>query len=69
MWLDWHKSAFPDNAAEIRTLEADRGDYLAYVRVVGRRQGDVKLEEYCWPDTMRSAPSEYTKKPLLRGES
>ena len=39
VWLDWHKSAFPDNDAEIRTLEADRGEYLAYVRVVGRRQG------------------------------
>jgi cyclopropane fatty-acyl-phospholipid synthase-like methyltransferase len=50
-------------------LEADRGKYLAYVRVVGRRRGDVKLEDYCWPDTMRSAPQQYTKKPLLRGQS
>ena len=69
VWLDWQKSAFPDNDAEIKTLEADRGDYLAYVRVVGRRQGEVKLEDYCWPDTMRSAPQQYTKKPLLRGDS
>jgi SAM-dependent methyltransferase len=68
VWLDWHKSAFPDNTAEIRTLEADRGEYLAYVRVVGRRQGEMKLEDYCWPDTMKSAPLQYTKKPLLRGE-
>jgi len=69
VWLDWHKSAFPDNAAEIRTLEADRGQYLAYVRVVGRRQGEVKLEDYCWPDTMRSAQQQYTKKPLLRNDT
>jgi SAM-dependent methyltransferase len=69
VWLDWHKSAFPDNGAEIRTLEADRGEYLAYVRVVGRRQGEVKLEDYCWPDPMRSAPQQYTKKPLLRSDS
>jgi SAM-dependent methyltransferase len=67
VWLDWHKSAFPDNDTEIRTLEADRGEYLTYVRVVGRRQGEMKLEEYCWPDTMRSVPQQYTKKPLLRG--
>lgn len=69
VWLDWHKSAFPDNATEIRALEADRGEYLAYVRVVGRRQGEMKLEDYCWPDTMRSAPLQYTKKPLLRSQS
>lgn len=69
VWLDWHKSAFPDNAAEIKTLEADQGEYLTYVRVAGRRQEGIKLEEYCWPDTMRSAPPQYTKKPLLRGQS
>jgi SAM-dependent methyltransferase len=69
VWLAWHKGAFPDNDAEIKTLEADRGNYLAYVRVVGRRQGEVKVEDYCWPDTMRSAPPQYTKKPLLRGDS
>ena len=69
VWLDWQRSAFPDNSAEIRTLEADRGEYLAYVRVVGCRQGEMKLEDYCWPDAMRSAPQQYTKKPLLRGQS
>jgi SAM-dependent methyltransferase len=69
VWLDWHKSSFPDNELEIRTLEADRGEYLAYVRVVGNRQGEGKLEDYCWPDTMRSAPQQYTKKPLLRSDS
>src|ERR1043166_3083068 len=69
VWLDWQRRAFPDNAAEITTLEADRGEYLAYVRVVGRRLEGTKLEEYCWPDTMKSAPPEYTKKPLLRGQN
>jgi SAM-dependent methyltransferase len=66
-WLDWHRTGSPDNAMEIQALEADRGQYLGYVRVVGRRQGQVKLENYCWPDTMRSAPVQYTTKPLLRG--
>jgi hypothetical protein len=36
--------------------------------LVGRRRGKVKLEEYCWPDTMRSFPPQYTKKPLLRSQ-
>ena len=65
-WLDWHKAVAPDNAVEIKALELDEGRYLGYVRLVGRRRGDAKLEEYCWPDTMRSLPVAYTKKPLVR---
>jgi ubiquinone/menaquinone biosynthesis C-methylase UbiE len=67
-WLEWHRTGFPDNAVEIRALEADRGRYLGYVRVVGRRRADAKLEDYCWPDTMKSFPPQYTKKPLLRSQ-
>lgn len=37
LWLNWHKSEHPDNAPEIRALETDRGEYLGYVRCVGRR--------------------------------
>ena len=29
---------------------------------------EVKLEEYCWPDTLRSFPVQYTKRPLLRSQ-
>jgi SAM-dependent methyltransferase len=65
-WLDWQKAVAPDNATEIKALEADAGRYLGYVRLVARRRDHVKLEEYCWPDTMRSLPSNYTKRPLLR---
>ena len=68
VWLDWHRTGHPDNVTEIKALEADRGRYLGYVRLVARRQGQAKLEEYCWPDTMRSAPPQYTKRPLLRSE-
>jgi ubiquinone/menaquinone biosynthesis C-methylase UbiE len=66
-WLDWLRAVAPDNAAEIRAIEEDRGRFLGYVRVVGRR-GEARLEEYCWPDTLRSLPPQYTKKPLLRGQ-
>ena len=45
-----------------------RGRYLGYVRLVGRRRGDARLEEYCWPDTMRSLPVSYAKHPLLRNQ-
>jgi ubiquinone/menaquinone biosynthesis C-methylase UbiE len=74
-WLAWQRAVAPDNAVEIKAVEDDGGRYLAYVRVVGRRRSGVKLEEYCWPDTLRSIPTttpgllptQYTKKPLLRG--
>src|SRR5438552_3799594 len=62
LWLDWHRAVAPDNGAEIQALEADRGDYLGYVRVVGRRRGRVKLADH-----VVSLPMQYTKQPLLRG--
>jgi ubiquinone/menaquinone biosynthesis C-methylase UbiE len=66
IWLDWQHVVAPENATEIKALSADGGQYLGYVRLVGRRRGEAKLEEYCWPDTMRSVPPQYTQKPLLR---
>ena len=63
MWLDWHKTVVPENRVEIEAVEADRGRYLGYVRLVGRRRGDVKLDE-----PIGSIPVQYTKKPLLRSE-
>lgn len=62
-WLDWHRVVAPDNAVEITALEVDRGNFLGYVRLVGRRQGHVKLADH-----MVSLPAEYTKRPLLRNE-
>ena len=63
-WLDWHKAIAPDNAAEIKALEADRGRYFGYVRVVGRRRGETALGEHTL-----SLPTEYARKPLLRDEA
>jgi cyclopropane fatty-acyl-phospholipid synthase-like methyltransferase len=68
LWLEWLQAVAPDNATEIRALEVDAGRCFGYMRMVGRRRGDAKLEEYCWPDTMRSFPFEYTKKPMLRDQ-
>jgi len=66
LWLVWQRGGFPDNVTEISALEADRGRYLGYLRVVAHRSAEVKLEDYCWPDTMKAFPPQYTKKPLLR---
>lgn len=33
-WLDWHHAIAPDNAVEIRAIEADQGAYMGYVRAV-----------------------------------
>ena len=63
LWLDWHRVVAPDNEMEIKAIEADRGRYLGYVRLVGRRRGGVKLA-----DQVVSLPAQYTKKPLLRVE-
>jgi ubiquinone/menaquinone biosynthesis C-methylase UbiE len=63
LWLDWHRVVAPDNAAEIKALEADRGRYLGYVRLVGRRQGQATLSDH-----IVSVPEQYTKKSLLRRE-
>jgi cyclopropane fatty-acyl-phospholipid synthase-like methyltransferase len=66
-WLDWLRAIAPDNTAEIEALQADAGRYLGYLRVVGHRQEGAQLEEYCWPDTLRTlVPPEYTQKPLER---
>jgi hypothetical protein len=61
VWLDWQRISSPDNRAEIEALEADQGNYLGYVRVVGRRRTEAKLEE-----PIVSVPVEYTKHPLQR---
>jgi hypothetical protein len=62
-WLDWQRAVAPDNGVEIKALEDDRGGYLGYVRIVGRRNGEVQL-----PDPVVSLPAQYAKKPLLREE-
>ena len=61
LWLEWVRTIAPENVAEIKALEADRGNYFAYVRMVGRRLGSVPLGEH-----IVSIPGHYTKKPLLR---
>ncbi len=64
LWLDWHRAVAPDNAVEITALEADRGRYLGYVRAVGRRRADMRLEE-----PIVSIPPQYTRRPLIRGSA
>jgi len=67
VWLDWHHQIAPDNHVEIAALQADRGEHIGYVRAVGRRNGAAKLEDYCWPDPLRTFPAqEYQPLPLLR---
>jgi hypothetical protein len=48
---------------EIQALEADHGSYLGYVRIVGRHRPESQPEE-----PIVSVSTQYTKKPLLRGE-
>jgi SAM-dependent methyltransferase len=53
--------------ADARALPFASGFFDAIVSIDSfHRRGETKLEEYCWPDRMRSTPPQYTKKPLLR---
>lgn len=63
LWRDWLKVIAPDNTAEIQALESDSGRNLGYVRAIGHRRADVKLEA-----PITSIPASYEKKPLLRAE-
>lgn len=63
LWLEWHRTIAPDNRLEIETVEADGGRNLGYNRVIGRRRTDARLN-----DPIISIPSNYVRKPLLRGQ-
>jgi cyclopropane fatty-acyl-phospholipid synthase-like methyltransferase len=60
-WLEWLRLVAPDNGMEIGALEADSGNNLGYIRVVGRRRNEAQL-----PEPIVSVPTQYVKKPLLR---
>lgn len=60
LWLQWQHAVAPDNAPEIAALEADRGNYLGYVRAVARRREGVALD-----DPITTIPAPYTPQPLL----
>jgi SAM-dependent methyltransferase len=66
-WLTWQSTCYPENVSEIEVLKADAGRNLTWFRMVGRRNPEVKLADYCWPDTTKSFPAEYEPRPLLRG--
>jgi SAM-dependent methyltransferase len=66
VWLDWQRTAHPTNSSEISTIEADQGQFLGYFRMVAQRRAAAKLEEYCWPDPMRSFPMDYERMPIVR---
>lgn len=60
LWRDWLKVIAPDNLTEIQAVEADRGRYIGYVRVVGRRRSDIALGE-----PIVAISTKYAKTPLL----
>jgi cyclopropane fatty-acyl-phospholipid synthase-like methyltransferase len=65
-WLDWLRTAFPENTTEINAVEADAGRFLGYTRLVAHRRADAMLQPF-FPNLIRVAPVEYKQKPLLRG--
>ena len=61
LWRAWHLAIAPENYKEINALEADKGEYLGYVRTIARRKPGLEL-----PEPILSLPSEYSSQPLLR---
>ena len=61
LWLQWQLAVAPENLVEIRAVEADQGNWLGYMRVVGLRRAEAKLEE-----PITSLPAQYIARPLLR---
>lgn len=60
-WLEWQRAVAPDNSVESRALEADRGEYLCYVRAVARRRPEARLDAQ-----VVQVPPHYIRQPLLR---
>jgi len=60
-WLKWQEIVCPDNHIEISAVKADRGEYLGYVRTVGRRGSSIALTE-----PITAIPAQHTRKSLLR---
>jgi len=63
VWLEWQAAVAPKNLVEIRAVESDAGNYLGYVRVVGRRRQDAKLD-----GIVDSIPMNYIVQPVLRSD-
>ncbi len=62
LWLEWLRTVAPDNQMEIQALESDGGRHLGYNRMVARRRLNACLNE-----PIVAIPSNYVRKPLLRG--
>ncbi len=61
-WLQWQHVICPENAVELKAVEADAGRFVGYARAVCRRKPDVPLAE-----PIASVPTAYTPAPLLTG--
>ena len=65
LWQQWADAMGDCSQWYLDTLAADGGNYLGYIRMVGRRKEGIEFEDYCWPDTLRSWPVKYESKPLF----
>jgi SAM-dependent methyltransferase len=64
VWAHWQRKHAPDNTVEIEAVERDAGQYLTYIRMIGRRNEAIELQPYCWPDGSFSLPHAFESKPL-----
>lgn len=69
LWSHWQRQNSPDNTAEIEAVERDAGQYLTYIRMVGRRNAGVELQPYAWPDGSFSLPHAYERKAIATSDA
>ncbi len=68
VWSHWQRQSSPENSVEYETVERDAGQYLTYVRMVGRRREGIQLESYAWPDGSFSLPRAYEPKEIAASD-
>jgi cyclopropane fatty-acyl-phospholipid synthase-like methyltransferase len=54
LWSAWQRHVAPFNTDEIEAIEKDAGEFIGYIRLAARRNADVQLAEYVWPDTLKA---------------
>jgi SAM-dependent methyltransferase len=62
-WLEWQAVVAPKNLVEISAIEADAGANMGYVRIVGRKRHDARVDEI-----INSIPTTYIREALLRSD-
>jgi SAM-dependent methyltransferase len=63
LWLQWQVIVAPENHVEIHAVESNQGSWLGYVRAIGHRRPDAKLDE-----PIAAVPTKYIRLTRSKAE-